>query len=113
MITLNLKREPFWIDLLDGIRLHVRPATTAVIMAARAAVAKEAVSDDVQRGAAFLKNLGISAVLEWEGVGDAEGNPAAVTPEAVSALFELWPVADAFERQYLAPALLLEQEKNA
>jgi hypothetical protein len=45
-------------------------------------------------------------------VGNAEGKPAAVTSEGVEALMDLWPIADAFERQYLGPALLLEGEKN-
>jgi hypothetical protein len=30
----------------------------------------------------------------------------------VEALMDLWPMAQAFESQYFAPALLLDQEKN-
>ena len=41
-----------------------------------------------------------------------DGEPAQVTPEAVDALLDLWPMAEAFERFYLAPALLLDEEKN-
>jgi hypothetical protein len=36
MIRLDLKREPYWLDLVPGVRVHVRPCTTALIMAARA-----------------------------------------------------------------------------
>jgi hypothetical protein len=36
MIRLDLKREPYWLDLGHGVRLHVRPCTTALMMAARA-----------------------------------------------------------------------------
>lgn len=113
MITLNLKRESYWIDLLPGLRLFVRPATTAIIMAARAAALKEIIESETERGAAFIKNLALAAVADWEGVGDYEGNPAPVTPENVAGLLDLWPVSEAFERLYLTPALLLEQEKNA
>lgn len=113
MITLNLKREPYWIDLLEGVRLFVRPATTAIIMAARAGVLKENIENDVERASALIRHLGRLAVLEWQGVGDADSNPASVTHETVDALFDLWPVSEAFERLYLTPALLLEQEKNA
>jgi hypothetical protein len=42
MIRLDLKREPYWLDLVPGERVHVRPCTTALIMAARAAVARGA-----------------------------------------------------------------------
>ena len=38
MIRLDLKREPHWLDLGHGVRLHVRPCTTALMMAARAEV---------------------------------------------------------------------------
>jgi hypothetical protein len=38
MIHLVLKREPHWLDLGHGVRVHVRPLTTALMMAARAEV---------------------------------------------------------------------------
>ena len=113
MITLNLKRENYWIDLLPGLRVFVRPATTAIIMAARAAALKEVVEAETERATNLIKHLARLAILEWEGVGDYEGNPAPVSPENVGGLLDLWPVSEAFERLYLTPALLLEQEKNA
>jgi hypothetical protein len=115
MIRLDLKREPYWLDLGHGVRLNVRTASTPIVMAARVTAMKE-MSDDADvgtRSAALIKKLAELAVIGWEGVGDAEGNSAEVTPEAVSALMDLWPMADAFERLYLGPTLLLEQEKNA
>ena len=42
MIRLDLKREPHWLDLGHGVRLHVRPCTTALMMAARAEVQRAA-----------------------------------------------------------------------
>ena len=111
MITLNLKRENHWIDILSDVRLFVRPATTAVVMAARAAALKGA-DAEMDRGAAFVKSLARIAIVDWQGIGDTVGDPAPVTPDNVDALLDLWPVSEAFERLYLAPALLLEQEKN-
>ena len=119
MIRLDLKREPHWLDLRHGVRLHVRPCTTALMMAARAEVQRAAVSsgNDIQaageRTAALVKALGRLVVQEREGVGDADGEPASLTPEGVDALLDLWPMAEAFERLYLGPALLLDEEKNA
>lgn len=115
MIRLDLKREAYWLDLPYGVRLNVRPATTAFVMSARVQVLKDLQGEDdtAVRSAALLKNLAQQSVIAWEGIGDSEGNPAEVTPEAVAALMDLWPIADAFERLYLGPALILEQEKNA
>ena len=113
MITLNLKREDYWLDLPYGIRLFLKPATTALVMAARIEALKETDPDPALRGTILLKKLAQLAVIGWEGVGDEGGNPIEATPEAVEALMDLWPIAEAFERLYLTPALLLEQEKNA
>jgi hypothetical protein len=117
MLRLDLKREPFWLDLGHGVRLKMRPCSTALMMAARAAAAKIEPGDIENtvgvRTAALLTALARFAAIEWEGIGDDQGNPAAMTPEGVDALLALWPMAEAFERLYLAPALLLESEKNA
>ena len=119
MIRLDLKREPHWLDLGHGVRVHVRPCTTALMMAARASAQRSAMSstDDAQaageRTAALVKALGRLGIQKWQGVGDGAGEPAPITPESVDALLDLWPMAEAFERLYLAPALLLDDEKNA
>ena len=115
MLKLNLKREDYWLDLGHGVRVKVRPATTALVMSARVAALKDAdeTANTGTRSATLLKQLAAASVLEWEGVGDSEDKPAEVTQEAILALMDLWPLADAFERLYLAPTLVLEQEKNA
>jgi len=111
MLRLDLKLEPHWLDLGHGVRVQVRPCSSALVMAAQAEAAT--VEDDASpRSLVLLKALARLAVIAWEGVGDAEGRPAELTPEAIDALLDLWPLADAFERDYLGPALLLEQEKN-
>lgn len=117
MLRLDLKREPHWLDLGHGVRVQVRPCTTALVMAARTAQRQDPdVPDTSQalgsRTASFLKELGRLAIEAWEGVGDADGEPALVTPEGIDALLDLWPLAEAFERLYLGPALLLAAEKN-
>ena len=35
MIDLAIPREPWWLDLPGGVRVHVRPLTTALMLAAR------------------------------------------------------------------------------
>jgi hypothetical protein len=51
--------------------------------------------------------------LDWEGVGDEAGNLMPVSPAGIDALLEIWPVFEAFQAQYVARGLMLDQEKNA
>ena len=119
MIRLDLKREPHWLDLGHGVRVHVRPCTTALMMAARAeahhsiAPSQNETLAAGERTLALVKALGRLSVQEWEGVGDGDGAPLPLTLEGIDALLDLWPMAEAFERLYLGPALLLDAEKNA
>jgi hypothetical protein len=111
MIRLDLRREPYWLDLVPGVRVHVRPCSTALIMAARARLA-DVEGDAGARTAALIRELAILAIDAWEGVGDTDGELAALTPEGIEALMDLWPIAEAFERLYLGPAMVLDAEKN-
>jgi hypothetical protein len=113
MIRLQLKREPYWLDLGHGVRVYVRPCTTALVMAARSSMLTAAgTATPGERTAALIRGLARLAIEAWEGVGDAEGQPAELSAAGVDALMELWPIAEAFERLYFAPALLLDEEKN-
>ena len=40
MLTLDLPAEPYWLDLPRGVRVEIRPVTTAVMAAAQAAAAR-------------------------------------------------------------------------
>jgi len=62
MLTLDLPTEPYWLDLPRGVRVQIRPVTTAVMAAAQAGSARrlgalraaEADLDpDMARGLAF------------------------------------------------------------
>jgi len=111
------EREPYWLDLLPGVRIKVRPITVAAIIAARQAAAeamKTPADDGIFVGsAAFTRSVARWGILEWKGVGDADGNPITPTPETVDALLELWQAFDAIDRLYVAPALIGIDEKNA
>lgn len=115
MIKLDLTNAPRWLDLLPGVRLKLRPLTTALMVSARAdpmveALPAEATTEEL--ALAMAKAVARRAVLDWEGVGDAEGNPVGVSPEGIDALLEIWPAFEAFQAAYVAKGLLLEQEKN-
>jgi hypothetical protein len=101
MLTLDLTNAPRWHDLAPGVRVRLRPLTTALMVATRSDPAVEAVPDeasDEERAVAFAK---------------ADGNPIDPSPEAIDALLDVWPIFEAFQLTYVSKGLLLEQEKNA
>lgn len=117
MLKLSIDREPFWLDVQPGVRIRLRPATVAAILAARAAAADTlragGEAAETQAGFAFTRALARFGIIEWEGIGDQDGNPVAPSPEAIDAALECWPVFDAIDRFYVAPVLLRTDEKNA
>ncbi|KNX40695.1 hypothetical protein ROTO_27630 [Roseovarius tolerans] len=115
MLTLDLTNTPRWHDLVPGVRAELRPLTTALMVGTRSDPAVEAVpvdASDEERAVAFAKALARRAVLTWEGIGDADGNPIDPSPEAVDALLDIWPIFEAFQLTYVSKGLLLDQEKN-
>ena len=116
MLTLDLTNAPRWHDLAPGVRVQLRPLTTALMVATRADPEVEAVPEeasDEERAMAFAKALARRAVLAWEGIGDADGTSIDPSPEAIDALLDIWPIFEAFQLTYVSKGLLLEQEKNA
>lgn len=115
MIRLNLTATPEWLDLAPGLRLLVGPLTTALMVSARADPAIEELPEGASQEAlalAMAKAVARRAVLDWEGVGDDAGNIVPVTAEGIDALLEIWPLFEAFQTQYVARGLPLDQEKN-
>lgn len=118
MLKLTTVAEPYWLDLLPGVRIKVRPITIASMLIARDAVSKVyrgADQEDVGARAniALVREIALRGIVEWEGVGDADGNPAPVTPETIGALLDHWPAYDEIDVRYVAPALERGTEKNA
>ena len=116
MLTLDLTNAPRWHDLAPGVRVQLRPLTTALMVATRADPEVEALPDEAKdetRAMAFAKALARRAVLDWEGIGDADGNVIDPSPAAIDALLDIWPIFEAFQLTYVSKGLLLEQEKNA
>ena len=116
MLTLDLSNAPQWCDLIPGVRVRLRPLTTALMVSARG----DPAIADLPEGAAteeaalaMAKALARRAILGWEGIGDVDGNPIEPSPEAIDALLDIWPAFEAFQTSYVAKALLLDAEKNA
>ncbi len=91
MLTLNITNAPQWCDLIPGVRVKLRPLTTALMVSARgdpaiAGLPEWAATEEA--ALAMAKALARRAILEWEGIGDADGNPIEPTPEAIDALLD-------------------------
>ena len=115
MIRINLSPEPQWLDFGHGVRLKLLPLTTALMVATRSDPAVQDLDADASndtRAAVFATALARRAVVDWEGVGDAEGNELPATPEGIDALLSLWPIFEAFNLHYVSRGMLLDAEKN-
>jgi len=115
MIRINLSPEPQWLDLGHGVRLLLLPLTTALMVAARSDPAVRALAADAsndERAAVFAGALARRAIIDWDGVGDADGKVIEVSPDGIDALMALYPIFEAFNLLYSAPGLFLDAEKN-
>ena len=115
MIRIELSPEPQWFELGHGVRLQLLPLTTALMVATRSDPAVQALEADASndtRAAAFAAALARRAIVNWEGVGDADGNVLPATPEGIDALLSLWPIFEAFNLHYVSRGMLLDAEKN-
>ena len=114
MISLTLSREPEWLDLTHGVTVFIRPLTAAIFSAARADLeAGDLIDVEAQEiAAALVKAIARRTILSWEGVGDAEGNVIEPDETAIDALFDLWPIYEAFNERFIARWLLLGEEGN-
>lgn len=109
--------EPFWLDLLPGVRVKVRPISVASMLVAREAVGRIYLDEDktdlsARASITLVRELARRGIMEWEGVGTAEGEPASVTTETIDALLDNWPAYDALDALYATPALRRDEEKN-
>lgn len=117
MIRLNMKSGPYWLDLLDGVSVEVLPASATMMLEAHQEAAAEldvAVDDTLPVGysVAYAKAVARRAILDWKGVEDDEGRAVAVTPEAVTAFIDMFPVFNAFRRKYVEQGREVREEGN-
>ena len=121
MLKLNLSNQSRWIDLAGGVKIKAKPLTSAMMLAARnnprvVALAKGRVDENVVQDDAVAlevaKIIGGMVIEDWDGVGDAAGEPVPVSQDWIDALFDLWPIFEAFQVGVVAGAMLVDAEKN-
>ena len=57
MLRLNLKKEPYWMDLPSGVRVRVRPLSTAIMNAAQSLVIKQIKEIQAEEAAEMRPNM--------------------------------------------------------
>ena len=127
MLKLNLKNDPYWLDLPGKVRVKVTPVSTAIMGAAQAMALEEyrrmvdggaldPANDALRKGTSeslLIKALAQLSILEWEGVYAADSdNPAPVNDQNVADLMNMWLVAQDFLKLYVTQFTLLVMEGN-
>lgn len=130
MLRLKKKREPYWLDYRDGIRVQVRPMTSAMYQAAQGAVGRMIRERSEERGEEnpikllnetsmaewqghIARILARLAIVGWEGItaGDDDGI-APVSDENVDELMDLPRFCEWFQSAYVSPMGDTAQEGN-
>ena len=140
MLKLKIQKEPYWLEIGYGVKVKVKPCTSAVFYEAKAymnsklaELAKiyksnkdigisdenaENIENPRKREALadkfLLIGLGVAGILEWSGVLEAESeDKAPLTEDKIEELFSnFWVVAENFRNQYCGLREVLEAEKN-
>ena len=114
MLRLKINKEPYWLELGYGVKVKVKPCTSAVFYEAKAymnsklaelakvyqankaaGITNDTAADienPVKREAMadkfLLIGLGVAGILEWDGVMEAdEDKPAPLTGSKIDELF--------------------------
>jgi hypothetical protein len=137
MIDLSQSAAPYELELPYGLRVTVRPLTTAGMAAAQAparraveAIERQArerteaaltldglpdLSAEGEREgfyqAQLIRELAVRHITSWTGV-ELEGGPAPPTPENIAAVMELYPVGERFFQEFTLRQVLLNAAKN-
>jgi hypothetical protein len=121
MLRIGIKQEPRWIEIGSGVRLLVKPATTALITTARSRArrqleemrkaseqSKEAglpyegpdfADADATTGYAFALScvtLARELVIDWDGIGDEAGKPIPFAVDGLGEVLGYTGLAEAF-----------------
>ncbi len=141
MIKLKIQKEPYWLDIGYGVKVKVKPCTSAIFYEAKAFMSNKVsewvrivkdneknglkndtllnTNDPIKREAyadsQLLLGLAIAGIIEWDGVLEADADEKApLTPTKIEELFSnFWVLAENFRHQYCGLQELLEAEKNA
>lgn len=134
MLRLNLAKEPYWLEIDNGVSLLVRPLNTPVMNYAhtqsveqmlalrqRQLAGDSSIADlddqlirDAYLQAALAEQLALVAIIDWKGVHNADGTELAkVTPETIRELMSIYFISEPFLEKYYGSLEDLAVEGNA
>ena len=137
MIDLSQRTEPYELELPYGLKITLKPLTTAGMAAAQAAAKRAVEAIDRQARermeaalpldglpdlsaegerdgfyqAQLIRELAARHVTSWTGV-ELEGGPAPPTRPNIAAVMELYPVGERFFQEFTLRQVLLNAAKN-
>jgi hypothetical protein len=137
MIDRAQPAQPYELELPYGLKITVKPLTTAGMAAAQAAArrAVEAIERQVRERteaglpldglpdlsvegerdgfyqAQMIPELAVRHITGWTGV-ELEGGRAPPTPQNIAAVMELYPVGERFFQEFTLRQVLLNAAKN-
>ena len=140
MLKLKIQTEPYWLELGSGVKVKVKPCTSAVFYEAKAYMNAKVADmakrykdakdkgmlddtlpdlEDGKKREAFadqnlILGLALAGIVEWDGILEAESDDKApLTPAKIEELFtNFWIIAENFRSQYCGIQEMLNAEKN-
>lgn len=113
MIRLSPISQPTWLPLSHDVEVLVLPMSSVIMARAAEAVAGVGEGDSASvQTSALTDAVARVAITDWRGVGDLDGNPLAISPEAISALIAMPAMRAAFFDGYVKKALAVVAEKK-
>ncbi len=111
LVRLDLSREDRWTSLIAGFEILHGPVTSAML-----AEAGHSADPDLTieaRTVQITRFLAKAVIRDWRGVvDDATGEPLAVSPEAVDAVMDIWPIFRAFNDKVIDARIRIDREKK-
>lgn len=115
MIRLDVVVSQSWIDLAHGVRVQVLPHSSVLMALALEDEVMQRLPDapsERVRAAALTEAMARAAIIDWDGVGDADGAPMPFDPDCIPALMGVSGMGDAFLSGYVAGFFRMDAEKK-
>lgn len=111
LVRLDLSREDRWTTLLAGFEVLHGPVTSAMLAEAGHAADPELTIE--ARTVEITRFLAKEVIRDWRGVvDDATGAPLVVSPAAVDAVMDIWPIFRAFNDKIIDARIRIDREKK-
>jgi hypothetical protein len=110
LLRLDLSTEDRWTCLLAGFDILHGPVTSAIMAEAGHSATGESIEE---RTVEITRFLAKAVIRDWRGVvDDTTGEPLVITPEAVDAVMDIWPIFRAFNDKVIDARIRIDREKK-